>query len=392
MSHPEITILGAGLMGRVAAYFFAHHPTEPRVVRLVDRDEEVLRQATEWLASDHVEALSADGNSESNLDLALAGAKVCLSCVPYFMNPRVARACLYNGVSMVDLGGNSVVTDEILGMNTAAKYKNIAFIPDTGLAPGLVSILAWELVSRFENCDEVHLRVGGLPQEPVGPLKYAQFFSIHGLLNEYLEDAREIRDGKIVSVRSLEECEELEFEGLGKFEAFITSGGASTTPTTLLDKVKRLDYKTIRYPGHCAVLAPLRDLGLADTKKYHLGDVVLSPRDMLAAVLDVKLPKRVPDMILVRVTAKGDGGREEKIELVVRQDNEKGLSAMGQMTAYPAAAIALAILKNKVRPGAHPQETVIPFAWMKEQLELFGIRLENGREQERLVGNGHKLV
>jgi lysine 6-dehydrogenase len=303
-----------------------------------------------------VEIMTADAGSEFDLSRALEGTKVCVSCVPYFLNPRVARSCLRSAVSMIDLGGNPEVTDVILGMNEDAKRKHIVFIPDTGLAPGLASILGWELVSRFQTCDEVHLRVGGLPQDPIGPLKYAQFFSIHGLLNEYLEDAREIRDGKIVKVKSLEENEYLTFEGLGDFEAFITSGGTSTLPSTLLGKVQRLDYKTIRYPGHCQILQLLRDLGLTQ-------------------VLDELLPKQAPDMILTRVTAKGDGGREEKIELVVRQDDTKGLSAMGQMTAYPAAAIALAILKNQVPPGAHTQETVIPFKWMQEQLGLFEIKL-----------------
>jgi lysine 6-dehydrogenase len=375
MNNPEVIILGAGLMGRVAAYFFANHPAEPRAVRIADRDEKMLAEAATWLGSRNVDVVTADVASDFDLGRAIEGTKVCVSCVPYFLNPRVARACLRSGVSMIDLGGNPEITDAILGMNADARRKKISFVPDTGLAPGLASILAWELVSRFQKCEEVHIRVGGLPQEPVGPLKYAQFFSIHGLLNEYLEDAREIRNGKIVNVQSLKECEELPFDGLGAFEAFITSGGTSTLPTTLLGKVTRLDYKTIRYPGHCEALNLLRDLGLTQTKKYRIGEAYLSPRDMLTAVLDETLPKQMPDIVLVRVTASGDGGRAEKIELVVRQDSAKGLSAMGQLTAFPCAAIALAILKGTVPPGAHPQETVIPFAWMKEQLGLFGIRL-----------------
>ena len=384
MSQPEIVILGAGLMGRVAAYFFAHHPQQPLAVRIADRDEQMLREAADWLATDRVESMTADAASDFDLGRAIEGCKVCVSCVPYFLNPRVARACLRSGVSMIDLGGNPEVTDVILGMDADAKRKKIVFIPDTGLAPGLASILAWELVSRFQTCEEVHIRVGGLPQEPVGPLQYAQFFSIHGLLNEYLEDAREIRNGKIVNVRSLEENEHLQFDGLGDFEAFITSGGTSTLPSTLLGKVKRLDYKTIRYPGHCAALTLLRDLGLTDTKKYRCGESQISPRDLLSNVLDERLPKHAPDIVLTRVTATGSPsphtmggtkGGSEKIELVVRQDNAKNLSAMGQLTAFPAAAIALAIYKGTVPPGAHPQETVIPFAWMKEQLGLFNIRL-----------------
>lgn len=373
MSKPEIVILGAGLMGRVAAYFFAHHPDGPFPVRLAERDEAQLADAVQWLASDLVQPMKADVAGDLDLGRALAGMKVCVSCVPYFLNPRVARAAIRARVSMIDLGGNPEVTDVILGLHDEAARKEITFVPDTGLAPGLVSILAWELVHRFEKCEEVHLRVGGLPQKPEGPLKYAQFFSIHGLLNEYLEEARELRDGKEALVPSPSDCEELEFEGLGKFEAFVTSGGTSTLPRTLLGKVRRLSYKTIRYPGHYAALRLLCDLGLTSTQTYRFDSGTLTPRRMLVRALEENLPKHAPDIVLVRVTASGDGGREEKIELVVRQDDARGISAMGQLTAFPAAAIALAILKDQVPPGAHTQETVIPFAWMQDQLGKFGI-------------------
>ena len=182
MPTPEIVILGAGLMGRVAAYFFVRHPDGPYRVRLADANANALADAANWLATERVETLTVDIGSELGIAEALAGVKVCVSCVPYFLNPHVARAAKRAHVSMVDLGGNPLVTDVILSMDDDARRKGITFIPDTGLAPGLVSILAWELAHRFQSCAEVHLRVGGLPQKPEGPLKYAQFFSIHGLL------------------------------------------------------------------------------------------------------------------------------------------------------------------------------------------------------------------
>jgi lysine 6-dehydrogenase len=375
MTKSEIVILGAGLMGRVAAYFFVNHPDGPFAVRLADKDEAMLRSAADWLRSDRVETMTADAGSEIEVGRALEGMKVCLSCVPYFLNPKVARAALRSRVSMVDLGGNPQVTDMILGMDGEAKRKGIAFIPDTGLAPGLVSILAWDLVHRFARCEEVHIRVGGLPQKPEGPLKYAQFFSIHGLLNEYLENAREIRDGKAVDVPSPSDVEDLVFADLGTYEAFVTSGGTSTLPKTLLGKVSRLDYKTIRYPGHYAALKLLVDLGFSSTNKIRVGGGDVIPRDVLVRIFEESLPKNVPDIILLQVRAMGDGSREEKIELAVRQDETRGLSAMGQMTAFPAAAVALAILVGNVPPGAHPQETVISSGWMTEQLGKMRIEL-----------------
>lgn len=357
-------------MGRVAAHFFVHHPEGPYKIRLADLSRGVVDEAAAWLDSELVEATTVDVRRDESLDKVLQGIKVCQSCVPYFLNPLIARACLLNGVSFVDLGGNPEVTDRVLSQDKEAKAKGVCLIPDTGLAPGLTNILAMELVKRFQKCDDVHVRVGGLPLEPGGRLKYAQFFSIHGLLNEYLEEAREIRDGKEVLVPSLEEVEAIHFEGVGELEAFVTSGGTSTLPRTLLGKVQRLDYKTIRYPGHANYLQFLREIGLTSTREFLFGGNSVSPREVLTHALEENLPKNVPDRVLVRVWAKGDGGREEKLELNVLRDEVNGISAMGQMTAFPSAAITRAIYLDQIPPGAHPQETVMKFETMKSELAL----------------------
>jgi lysine 6-dehydrogenase len=374
MPKTEVLVAGSGLMGRVAAYFFLHHPQGPIAVRLCERDETVLRDAEKFLGSRLLDARIFDLEKDDPASV-LDGIRVCVSCVPYFLNPKLARACVEHGVSFVDLGGNPEVTDEILGMSEAAKQKGVALIPDTGLAPGLTNILAWELAKRFRSCESVAIRVGGLPQKPVGAMKYAQFFSVHGLLNEYLEDAREIRKGEVAIVPSLSKLEPISFDGIGVLEAFITSGGTSTLPHTLYGRVKQLDYKTIRYPGHLNILKTLRNVGLTATKPIRFGATEVTPRQMLARVLDQILPKNQPDMVLLRVSAKGDGGKTEKIELVHKENSERKLTAMGQLTAFPAAAIALAMLKGRVPPGAHPQELAIPYSWMKEQLRLFEIRI-----------------
>jgi lysine 6-dehydrogenase len=376
MNDPEILIVGAGFMGRAAAYFFQNHPDGPYRLLLADRNEAVLDSAQTFLANGgQVDLMHLDVTRSNNLLRALTHVKVCLSCVPHFLNVRVAKGCLQMGVSYVDLGMNPKVTDEILAMDEAVQARKIAFIPDTGFSPGLVNILAWELVRRFKNCDELRLWAGGLPQVPIGALNYTQFFSIHGLVSEYFEDAREIRDGQVVTVPSLSDEEEVEFSGYGKFEAFVTSGGTSTLIRTLEGKVKRLSFKTMRYPGHLEALHYLRDLGLADSTPYRFSCGEISPRQMLVRVLEAKLPKQVPDMVLLRAVARGDGGRQEKGELVVKHDPKSGLSAIEQLTGFSAAAVALAVYLGKIPPGAHAQETIIPFAWMCEQLEKFGITL-----------------
>ena len=168
MNQPDILILGAGLMGRVAAHYFLNHPDGWYGIRLADQDSAALEGAALWLNSSKVQTMKVDVRSGVSLMNALEGVRVCHSCVPYFLNPEIAIACLKAGVSFVDMGGNPEVTDQILNMNEAAKAKGISMIPDTGLAPGLGSILAWELASRFKLCKEVHIRVGGLPQIPTG--------------------------------------------------------------------------------------------------------------------------------------------------------------------------------------------------------------------------------
>jgi lysine 6-dehydrogenase len=373
MNQPDILILGAGLMGRVAAHYFLNHSDGWYGVRLADSNLAALESAALWLNSSKVQTMRVDVSNGVSLMNALEGVRVCHSCAPYFLNPEIAIACLKAGVSFVDMGGNPEVTDQILSMNEAAKAKGISMIPDTGLAPGLGNILAWELISRFKVCKEVHIRVGGLPQIPTGPLKYAQFFSMHGLLNEYLEP------GKEIITPSLENIESLHFEGLGDFEAFITSGGTSTLTRSLLGKVERLDYKTIRYPGHAAQLQLLRDIGMTSTDPIDFQGTEISPRQMLARVLDEHLPKGAPDIVLVLATAMGDGGRVEQLKIIIRQSAKKNISAMGQGTSYPSAAIVRAILLGKVPPGAHPQETVIEYGYIKEELHKFGVEIEESK-------------
>jgi lysine 6-dehydrogenase len=149
------------------------------------------------------------------------------------------------------LGGNNYIVDAQLALDEAAKKANINIVPDCGLAPGMVSVLAMHGANRFDETEEIHIRVGGLPQTPKPPLDYQLVFSVEGLINEYIESARVIRDGKIIEVNSMTELETLAFDGFSALEAFQTSGGTSTLPDTFCGKVKELDYKTIRYAGHC---------------------------------------------------------------------------------------------------------------------------------------------
>ncbi|MGB9181549.1 MAG: saccharopine dehydrogenase C-terminal domain-containing protein, partial [Pyrinomonadaceae bacterium] len=218
---------------------------------------------------------------------------------------------------------------------------------------------------RFEKLDAVHIRVGGLPQNPQPPLNYQIVFSVEGLINEYVERARVIRDGRIIEVDSMTEIESLEFPApFAEMEAFQTSGGTSTLPETFLGRVAELDYKTIRYPGHCEKFKLLIDLGLTNSEEVEVNNVRVSPRRVLGEMLLRKLPADEPDVVLVRVEFRGsmNGARQIlRYDIIDRFDESTGLSAMMRTTAFPASIIAQMMARGETTErGAIPQELCVP--------------------------------
>jgi lysine 6-dehydrogenase len=227
----------------------------------------------------------------------------------------------------------------------------------------MVSILAMHGASRFDQTDEIHIRVGGLPQDPQPPLGYQLVFSVEGLINEYIEVARVIRDGRITKVESMTEIEQLEFDGFPPLEAFQTSGGTSTLPDTFLGSVRELDYKTIRYAGHCERFKTMIDLGLCSSDKIIVDSQKITPRKIFGELLQRNLPADGPDYVLVRLDLVGNkDGRPKRLryDIVDKLDEQTGLSAMMRTTAFPASIIAQMMARGDclVR-GATPQEKAI---------------------------------
>ncbi|MDQ3282639.1 MAG: saccharopine dehydrogenase, partial [Acidobacteriota bacterium] len=214
---------------------------------------------------------------------------------------------------------------------------------------------------QFPALDAIHIRVGGLPQTPKPPLDYQMVFSVEGLINEYIEPARVIRDGRITTVESMTELETLHFpEPFTTMEAFQTSGGTSTLPETFLGRVRDLDYKTIRYPGHCAKFKTMIDLGLCSSAPIEVDGIQIKPRRVLGELLVANLPHDEPDVVLVRVEFAG-GGRHLRYDIIDRSDPDTGLSAMMRTTAFPASIVALMMARNQTTAkGALPQERCIP--------------------------------
>jgi lysine 6-dehydrogenase len=359
----KILVLGAGRMGHGAVYDLAHNSPDVSEITVADFHLEKAVEVATAVASDKVSAKQIDCANYAQVVKLMRGHDSVISCVNYWYNESLSKAAIETKANFCDLGGNNYVVDEQLALDDEAKNAEINIIPDCGLAPGMVSVLAMHGANRFDEIEKIHIRVGGLPQQPKTLLEYQLVFSVEGLINEYIEVARVIRDGKIKEVESMTELETLEFEDFPALEAFQTSGGTSTLPDTFLGKIKELDYKTIRYAGHCEKFKTMIDLGLCSSEEIIADYVKIKPRKVLGELLTRHLPADEPDYVLVRLEFVGVKDGETKrlrYDIVDKQDEATGLSAMMRTTAFPASIVAQMMANADVKMrGATPQEKAI---------------------------------
>ena len=369
----KILVLGAGRMGYGAAFDLVHNSPGVEAVTLADFHLDKAQDAVSKLGTSQISAAQIDASNYAEVVELFRGHDSAISCVNYWYNESLSKAAIETGTNFCDLGGNNYVVDEQLAMDPQAKNAGISIIPDCGLAPGMVSILVMHGAAQFDSLDEIHIRVGGLPQEPQPPLDYQLVFSVEGLINEYVELARVIRNGSISEVPSMTELESLSFDGFPPLEAFQTSGGTSTLPDTFLGKIKELDYKTIRYAGHCEKFKTMIDLGLCSSDPIVADFEKVTPRKVFGELLQRHLPADGPDYVLVRLEFVGqkaetrpvgsvpsDAHSRLRYDIIDKKDEATGLSAMMRTTAFPASIIAQMMASGDVLSrGATPQEKAI---------------------------------
>ncbi len=376
----KILVIGAGRMGHGAVFDLAHNSPEVEFITIADADFAKAKTVAENINGSKVSALKLDVSDFEKTVSVMGGHDSAISCVNYWYNFELSRAAIETRTNFCDLGGNNSIVDKQLALDEEAKNAGINIIPDCGLAPGMVSILAMHGANRFDETREIHIRVGGLPQKPKLPLNYQLVFSVEGLINEYVEKARVIRAGRTKEIDSMTELEALSFEGFPALEAFQTSGGTSTLTETFLGKIKELDYKTIRYAGHCDKFKAMIDLGLCSSEEIVTDYVKVKPRKVLAELLQKNLPADEPDYVLVRLDFSGikDGHMKSlRYDIVDRFDEETGLSAMMRTTAFPASIIAQMMAKGDVNMrGATPQEKAINAEKFVAELSRRNIKIE----------------
>jgi lysine 6-dehydrogenase len=359
----KYTVLGAGMMGSAVAYDLAKAGPEDQIV-LADVSFDTAARSARAIGPT-VTPQALDVGNDRLVHAALRGSAAVVSAVSYAVNLQLTRTAIDARVPMVDLGGNNDIVLQQRGMHAEAAARGVTIIPNAGLAPGLVNILAMTGFQEMDATDAIHLRVGGLPLHPHPPLNYQIVFSPEGLINEYVERATVLHEGRVREVDSLTGLETIEFPPpFGTLEAFSTSGGVSVLPELLQGKVRTLDYKTIRYPGHCEKFKTLLDLGFAASEPLQAGASLRTHREYFIDLLWKKLDFREPDVVLLRATIAGrKSGVPTTItyECVDHYDTETKMTAMMRTTAFPVAVIARMLGQGVITEhGVLPPESCVP--------------------------------
>ncbi len=375
-------ILGSGMQGTAAAYDVARFG-EPSSLVLADVDPEAATRAAErvnaLVGSDVARPAQADATDPASLRSLLSEADVLISAVPYFLQPQVWDAAFETRTSMVDMGNDTADTLHLLERDAEAKKLGIALVPDTGLAPGLVNSLGNLFLERLDEADTVRLYCGGLPQHPKPPFGYKLVFSIEGLVGEYTDETVALRDGEVVVIDTLDELEELEVEGLGRMEAFTTSGGTSTAPYTHRGRVRNYEYKTVRYPGHCALMRVFKDFGFWGLEPIEVDGALVRPREVFHRLMQTALEDpEDKDLVVVRAVAEGRrAGRRVRLQadILDYHDDSTGFSAMERLTGFSSAIVAEEIAKGGIGPGCHAYEKAMTGERFLEEIRRRGVEV-----------------
>lgn len=366
-------------MGRAATWALARAP-EVDEVRVADLEPGRAREVAAVYGAGRAVPLSLDLSDEEAVARSLEGCDAALAAASYRLNLELTRACIRAGVHLCDLGGNHTVVQAQFALSAEARAAGVSIVPDCGLAPGMASVLAARAIEILPDATSVRLRVGGLPQRPVPPWNYRLVFSAEGLVNEYLEPTFGLKDGEVVELPTLGDLEAISFPApYERLEAFNTSGGASTLPWTLRGRIRDLDYKTVRYPGHRDHVAALFALGLAEDGPVAVDGASVRPRRVLERLLSDRLSGGGPDCVLLLVEARGPSG-SVAFRLVDREDPVTGLTAMMRCTAFPAATVTWMLASGAIAErGVLHQELAVPARRFVASLESQGLAIEEIR-------------
>jgi saccharopine dehydrogenase-like NADP-dependent oxidoreductase len=285
MKRTKVALVGAGKIGMMISRLLLSE--DDFEISVIDASQDHLDALEDvpWLSK-----ICLDVTDEKGLAGVLKGHFAVLSATPFFMTEKIARASVHAGTHYLDLT-EDVASTEIV--KSLAEKSSRAMIPQCGLAPGFVSIVANHVAGSFDELDTIRMCVGALPHYPSNSLNYNLTWSTDGVINEYCEPCVALSNGEMTLVPPMEHLEHFSLDGI-KYESFNTSGGLGTLADTLAGKVKNLSYQTIRYPGHRDIMKTL----LHDLQLKHR-------RDLLKDVFENAIPATLQDVVIIFVTVSG---------------------------------------------------------------------------------------
>lgn len=336
----KVAVFGSGLMGSAIARDLVRSKGVDEVM-VCDIDRSRLKTLARAESSENLSVKHHNVASRSETTKLLKRFDVGVGALPHGLSEYAIESTLHAGVSFVDLiFGWRFVQSKV---HLTAKRKNITIIPACGLAPGLTNILAMDAADGMEKVDEVHIKVGGVPERPKPPLNYRIVFSFDAVLEEYIREAAIVKNGRLTEVDALTGLETISFpQPIGNCECFYTDGLSTLTHT--MKGVKEMDEKTIRWPGHVAQIRTLIECGLLETDPVFIDGNRIVPRKFVSKVLSerIKLGKE-KDLTLLRVdvTGKSDGKRiHQRYQMIDHYDSRNELTSMARTTAFPCSVAA----------------------------------------------------
>jgi lysine 6-dehydrogenase len=375
----KFLVLGAGAQGSACAFELLQRPEVDRVV-LADLDVNEPRPFLKHFLGGALELLTLDATDEVAVRRALESVDGVASALPYYFNLDMTRLAIESKANFCDLGGNTEIVDQQRKMTVQAQERDVSVVPDCGLAPGMVNILAQGGIDALDETESVKIYVGGLPQVPEPPLNYQLVYSLEGVLDYYTTPVLVLEGGEVIDKEPLTGVETVTFEALGELEAFLTAGGISRMPYRYRGLIPSMSYKTLRYPGHCELMKSMRNLGLMDLDPVEIGGASVVPRDLLIKVLDTKLRKPSgKDLVVMRVVVDGaiDGAsRTVTYEMVDYYDQDQEITAMMRTTGYSLGATAYMQAAGLIPKGVHTPSECVPAEMYIQQLANRGIVIE----------------
>jgi lysine 6-dehydrogenase len=346
----RILVLGCGMIGSAVALELAR--SQAHCVTVADIKSDRLAMCAGRQGIQQIERDLSDADEIASL---ATRHDLVVNALPGFLGYRALEAVIDAGRDVVDI---SFMPEDACTLDDLARQRGVTAIVDCGVAPGLSNMIAAAAAARLSPCQRIDIYVGGLPVTREPPYEYKAGFSPSDVIEEYVRPARVVENGRVIEKEALSGIELLDVPGVGGLEAFLTDGLRSLTRTL---GVPFMQEKTLRYPGHAAVMATLRDGGFFSREPVIVGGVAFRPLDFTEAILFPRWLYREgePDLTILRVVAQGHQNVEcveLTWDLLDRYDLETGIRSMSRVTAFPAAIIADLVAHGAFPHGVHPPE------------------------------------